>query len=111
MKHLVLAATALLAPWWASGVKAAPIRCPGSNTVEMRYCAEQSWQQSDAQLRRKVSKRLMQQWHDATKALCGAAYGLYKDGTIYPQLVVGCDDRLNRALLKEFRPLDSRDTP
>jgi hypothetical protein len=29
----------------------------------------------------------------------------YKDGTIYPQLVVGCDDNLNRALLKEFRGL------
>ncbi|NDC15136.1 MAG: DUF1311 domain-containing protein, partial [Synechococcaceae bacterium WB9_2_170] len=29
----------------------------------------------------------------------------YKQGTIYPQLVVGCDDHLNRALLKEFQPL------
>ena len=28
-----------------------------------------------------------------------------KDGTIYPQMVVGCDDRLNRALLQEFKPM------
>ena len=32
-----------------------------------RYCAEQSWEQSDAQLRQKVGKRLMEQWHEATK--------------------------------------------
>ena len=68
----------------------------------MRYCAGKSWEQSDAQLRQKVNKQRMEQWHEATKALCSAAYAPYKDGTIYPQLVVGCDDRLNRAALKEF---------
>jgi hypothetical protein len=47
----------------------------------------------------------MAQWQEATRALCGAAYSPYKDGSIYPQLVVGCDDRLNRALLKEFKGL------
>jgi len=29
----------------------------------------------------------------------------YKDGSIYSQLVVGCYDNLNRALLKEFRKM------
>ncbi|MBM5803092.1 MAG: DUF1311 domain-containing protein [Cyanobacteria bacterium K_DeepCast_35m_m2_155] len=110
MKALVLAA-ALLAPWCCNRTEAAPIRCPGTNTVEMRACAEQSWQQSDAQLRKKLPQRLMRQWHEATKALCSAAYGSYKDGTIYPQLMVGCDDRLNRALLQEFRPLERRGSP
>ena len=36
-----------------------------------------------------------------------ASYAPYKDGTIYPQLVAGCDDRLNRALLgrpKNYAP-------
>ncbi len=28
-----------------------------------------------------------------------------KDGSIYPQLVVSCDDQLNRALLKQFQAL------
>ena len=28
--------------------------------------------------------------------------------TIYPQLVVGCDDRLNRAVLKEFKRMDEQ---
>ena len=104
MKRLLLLGALSLAP---AGADAKPpaIQCPGKNTVEMRYCAEQSWEQSDAQLRQKVSTQLMQQWHEATKALCTAAYAPYKDGTIYPQMVVGCDDRLNRALLQEFRGL------
>ena len=104
MKRLLILGVLTLA---SSGADAKPpaIQCPGENTVEMRYCAGKSWEQSDAQLRQKIGKRLMQQWHEATKALCSTAYALYKDGTIYPQLVVGCDDRLNRAMVKEFRKL------
>ncbi len=84
----------------------AKIQCPGDNTVEMRYCAAQSWEQSTDQLKRKVSKGFFEQWQEATRAVCAHAYAPYKNGTIYPQLVVGCDDRLNRALLKEFQPLN-----
>ena len=62
-------------------------------------------------MQRKVSPALFQQWQEATRALCAAAYAPYKDGTIYPQLVVGCDDHLNRALLKEFAPLNSQGDP
>ena len=104
MKRLLLLGFLALA---ASPADAKPpsIQCPGETTPEMRYCAEKSWEQSDAQLREKVSKQVMEQWHEATKAVCSAAYAPYKDGTIYPQMVVGCDDHLNRALLKEFRGL------
>ena len=107
MRRLLILGVMALAP---SGADAKPpaIQCPGENTPEMRYCAEKSWEQSDAQLRQKVGNPLMQEWHDATKALCSAAYAPYKNGTIYPQLVVGCDDRLNRALLKEFRGMDEQ---
>ncbi len=90
----------------AAVAKQPTIQCPGSNTVEMRYCANKSWEQSDAQVRQKVSKQLMHQWHEATRAVCTAPYDSYKDGTIFPQLVAGCADRLNRALLKEFRRVD-----
>jgi hypothetical protein len=45
---------------------------------------------------------------EATRAVCAAAYASYKEGTIYSQLVVGCDDHLNRALLKEFAPLNNQ---
>ena len=49
----------------------------------------------------------VQQWQEVTRAVCAHAYAPYKDGTIHPQLVVGCDDHLNRALLKEFAPLNN----
>ena len=103
---MILGALAL-APG-AAAAQPPAIQCPGENTVEMRYCASKSWEQSDTQLRKKVSKQLMEQWHEATKAVCSAAYAPYKDGSIYPQLVVGCDDNLNRALLKEFAPLNNQ---
>ena len=82
-----------------------PVECPGNNTVEMRYCASKDLDQSNRQLRRKISAPLLQQWQAATRAVCAKAYAPYRDGTIYPQLVVSCDDQLNRALLKQFQPL------
>ena len=87
------------------------IQCPGENTVEMRYCAGLSWEQSTEQLKRKIPKALLRQWQEATRAVCTHAYALYKDGTIYPQLVVSCDDNLNRTLLQEFRPLNNQGDP
>lgn len=107
MKRLVLLGVVALTASPA-GAKPPAITCPGETTVEMRTCAERSWQQSEAQLRSKLSKQLMQQWQATTRSVCAAAYAPYKDGTIYPQLVVGCDDRLNRVLLQEFKPMDAR---
>jgi hypothetical protein len=104
MKRLLLLGYLALAASPANAIPPA-IKCPGDTMVEMRECASKSWEQSDAQLRKKVSKKLMEQWNEATQALCSAAYAPYKDGTIYPQMVVGCDDNLNRTLLKEFRGL------
>jgi len=77
--------------------------------MEMRICAEKSWKQSDAQLRTKIPVRLMQKWQDATRSVCAAAYAPYRTGSIYPQLVVGCDDRLNRVLLNEFKQMNDTD--
>ena len=106
MKRLILLGALLLALPPALG-KESKIKCPGENTVEMRYCADLSWGQSNDQLKRKVSRKILQQWQEATRSVCAHAYAPYKDGTIYPQLVVGCDDRLNRSLLKEFKPMDA----
>jgi hypothetical protein len=104
MKQLLLIGVLLL-PVSAAEAKPPEIQCPGSNTVEMRYCAGQLWEQSTKQLRQKLGKEQFNQWQEATREVCAKAYVPYKEGTIYPQLVVGCDDHLNRALLKEFQPL------
>ena len=108
MRHLLLLSAVLLPAATAHAQDPKNVRCPGENTVEMRYCAEVSWQQSTDRLQRKIPKALLQQWQEATRAVCAHAYAPFKDGTIYPQLVVGCDDHLNRALLKEFAPLNNQ---
>lgn len=108
MRHFLLLSALLLPASTAQAQDPKPIHCPGENTVEMRYCAEVSWQQSNDRLQRTIPKELVQQWQEATRAVCHHAYAPFKDGTIYPQLVVGCDDHLNRALLQEFAPLNNQ---
>ena len=107
MKRLLLLGLLAVLPSTAAA-QPPSIQCPGENTVQMRYCAEQSWEDSTGRLKQKVSTTLLKHWQETTRALCAAAYAPYKDGTIYPQLVVGCDDHLNRALLKEFEPLNNQ---
>ena len=104
MKRLLLL---LALPAIAAPSKAEPpsITCPGQTTYEMRACASKRWEQSTQELKSRLTKDSMQRWHQATQEACAIAYAPYKQGTIYPQLVVGCDDNLNRALLKEFRGL------
>jgi len=55
-----------------------------------------------------IARDLLKQWQDTTRAVCAMAYAPYRDGTIYPQLVVACDDHLNRALLQELKALEAR---
>jgi len=104
MKRLLLL---LALPAIAAPSKAEPpsITCPGQTTYEMRACASKRWEQSTQELKSRLTKDSMQRWQQATQEACAIAYAPYKQGTIYPQLVVGCDDNLNRALLKEFRGL------
>ena len=104
VKRLLFVA-ALLMPIGGAHAAPPPIRCPGTNTVEMKYCAGKSLEKSSALLRQKITTQQYTQWSETTRTLCEAAYAPYKDGTIYPLLVAGCDDHLNRALLKEFQSL------
>ena len=110
MRNLLISAIVFLFPT-AIGVEKPNTRCPGENTMEMRYCAGLSLQKSTSNLQRKIPKALFQQWQDAVRAVCANAYTPYKDGTIYPQLVVGCGDNLNQALLKELQPLNNQVDP
>ena len=81
------------------------IQCPGMTTYEMRFCASQSWEQSNQALKEQLPQATLEKWKAATQEVCAAAYAPYRQGTIYPQLVVGCDDRLNRVLLEELKDL------
>jgi len=110
MKHLLLLAltAATLLSATTTNAQDPRIQCPGENTYEMRYCAGLSWERSSEQLKRKMPRTMFNQWQEATRAVCAHAFASYKDGTIYPQLIVGCDDKLNRALLKELKPMDEQ---
>ncbi|MEB3331793.1 MAG: DUF1311 domain-containing protein [Synechococcaceae cyanobacterium] len=104
MKRLVLLA-ALLLP--AGAGQAAP-RCPGQDTMEMRLCAGLSLEESNRRLQQEIPPAAFRQWRQTTQALCARAYASTRDGSIHPQLLVGCQDNLNRALLKEFEQLNNQ---
>ena len=95
----------MLLPLMPAKAEQPDIKCPGSNTVEMRWCASKSLDESKAALEKKLSPETLKQWREATMEVRSAAHRPYLQETIYPQLVVGCDDRLNRVFLREFRGL------
>ena len=102
MKALLLL---ILFPLMPAKAEQPDIQCPGKNTYEMRWCASQKWEESNHLLKNQLDPETLNTWVKATQEVCTAAYSPYKQGTIYPQLVVGCDDRLNRFLLEEFKGL------
>jgi outer membrane protein assembly factor BamD (BamD/ComL family) len=104
MKRLLVLGIVLI-PIGTAKAKTPEIHCPGDNTVEMRYCAGISAIQASAKLKKMISRDQFKQWQEVTRAMCAKAYAPYKEGTIYPQLAVGCEDHLNHAMLKEFEPL------
>ena len=87
------------------GAQEPDIQCPGKNTIEMRWCASKARNESREALKEKLSLEILEKWEQATKEACEVAYAPYLQGTIYPQMVATCDDRLNRALLEELKGL------
>ena len=75
------------------------------NTIEMRFCASKSWEESNKALKEQLSPETLENWKQATREVCAVAYAPYQEGTIYPQMIVACDDRLNRVLLEELKGL------
>ena len=102
MKVLLLL---LLLPLMPAKVEQLDIQCPGANTVEMRWCASQQWKESNRELQEQLPPETLETWKEATRKVCSAANAPYRQGTIYPQMVVGCHDRLNRVLLEELKGL------
>ena len=95
----------LLLPLIPAKAEDPDIQCPGMNTIEMRWCVSKSWEESNQGLKEQLSPETLENWKQATQEVCAVAYVPYRQGTIYPQMVVGCDDRLNRVLLEELKGL------
>ena len=98
----------LLLLWIPAKAEIPEIKCPGLTTHEMGFCASQKWEESTQALQEKLNPATFEKWEKAIQEVCAAAYAPYREGTIYTQMVIGCDDRLNRALLEEFRGLGER---
>ena len=79
--------------------------CPGNTTFEMRRCSSLQLEQSRRALSAKLSEGELRKWTEATVDLCDSAYRPYRGGSIHAQLITGCRNRLNKALLREFRSL------
>lgn len=107
MKQLILMALVLAG---ATPVLAGPttIACPGETTLDMRQCASQSLDRSERALKSRLSSQSLGPWLRDSQQVCEAAYAMYSDGTIYPQLVMGCQEHLNRTLLKELTSMEGR---
>ena len=103
MRQLLL--PLVLLPLMPAQAQHSEISCPGQNTVEMRWCASRQWEESNNALKENLSPETLNVWRQATQKVCAAAYASYRQGTIYPQMVVNCDDRLNRVLLEEMKGL------
>ena len=95
----------LLLPLMPAKAEQLDIQCPGLNTPEMRFCASQSLGESNQALKEQLTPETLNKWKAATQEVCGAAYAPYVRGTIFPQMILGCDDRLNRVLLEELKGL------
>ena len=95
----------LLLPLMPGKAEEPKIQCPGLTTYEMRWCASKSWEESEHSLKEQLPPETLENWKQATQEVCAVAYVPYRQGTIYPQMVVGCDDRLNRVLLEELKDL------
>ena len=95
----------MLLPLMPAKAEQPDIQCPGLTTYEMRFCASQKWEESNQALREQLEPETLKTWVKATQEVCASAYASYRQGTIYPQMVVSCDDRLNRVLLEELNGL------
>jgi len=102
VKALLLLLLPLLMPVKA---QAREIKCPGLTTYEMRFCASQKWEESNWALKKQLTPAALEKWTTATEEVCATAYAPYREGSIYPQMIVGCNDRLNRVLMEELQGL------
>jgi hypothetical protein len=83
--------------------------CPGQNTMEMRICAGCALERTRAKLQPKLPAALLVEWQQTARAVCAQAYAPYSGGSVYPQVVVGCENQLSLALLRHFQPLNNQE--
>ena len=80
--------------------------CNEGTTYEMRECAFKKLVSSDKQVRTKLDPRIFETWVEIRQEMCEQAYENYKEGTIYPQMIMKCSIELNNKFLEQTRGLN-----
>ena len=60
-------------PTGAGACREPEIQRPGENTVEMRWCASQRWEESNQALKEQLEPTTLDKWKAATQEVCAAA--------------------------------------
>jgi uncharacterized protein YecT (DUF1311 family) len=76
--------------------------CDG-NTQEIVACQWRQRNQDDASLQRLLdSSALLEQWRASRRRVCERAAAKAEGGSIHPIVWLGCENKLNAALIKEI---------
>ena len=61
-----------------------------------------------ASLESQLKASAFEAWKRAIGEVCAEAYAPYSQGTIYPLMLMRCDENLNQTLLEEMKGLGER---
>jgi len=76
--------------------------CDG-NTQEIVACLWRQRNQNDVTLQRQLgSSALLEQWRTSRRQVCERAAAKAEGGSIHPIVWLGCENKLNAALIKEI---------
>lgn len=89
----------------SSSFAESPLRCPGQNTLEMQACAAKQRDELQQALAVRLSVEQLALWLRTTREVCQSASAVYRDGSIYGQLVIRCEAILHQALLTQYKGL------
>ena len=80
--------------------------CNEGTTDAMRECAFSKLVQSDKKLKQELKSKTFEDWVGIRQKMCEEAYMQYKEGTIYPLMILKCSVDMNKTLLKKTRGLN-----
>ena len=82
------------------------VYCNEGTTYAMRECAFSKLVQSDKKLKQKLKFKTFEEWVGIRQTMCEEAYKQYKEGSIYPLIILKCSVDMNKTLLQKTRGLN-----
>ena len=69
----------------------------------MRECAVSKFVQLDKRFKQEFKSKTFEEWVGIRHRICTEAYMQYKEGTIYPLMILKCSVDMNKTLLQNAR--------